>query len=96
MLPINGSNNSNIPVPNYNYDEAVDSLARFLLFLSDDLKMQYPQNKKVSLAYSIDARNLLCNLGLEVRTEYKSFNINEVTKHIAAGCIIYIDGRDLS
>lgn len=83
--------------PTYTYEQSLDSVAKLLYLLSVDLKMQYfvSNGIKTSGAYSVDAFNLLKKLKFDMQTNYASFNLNKVVEHLANGCYVYIDGRDM-
>lgn len=82
------------PEASLDYEKAVDSMAKILYWIGKDISMEYTE--KVSLAYSRDAYDLCCLLGLNIPSGYADFDINEVTKYLNDNHIVYLVGHDIN
>lgn len=78
----------------YTYEQAVDSMAKILYWIGKDVDMTYATNG--SSAYSYDAYMLCCNLGFTIPSGYASFDIEEITRYLKDGNIVYLRGQDIN
>ena len=79
-------------LPEYSYEQAVDSMAKLLYWIGKDVNMDYGINE--SDAASSDAYSLCVNLGFTIPSGYANFDILELTQYLSDGHIVYIRGRD--
>lgn len=83
----------NPPQPTYTYAEAEDLMAKFLYRIGDDVQMKYGVD--VSEAFSSTAFDMFKNLGFTISSGFSlvAFNIEDVTRFLRDGHIIYLRGR---
>ena len=79
-------------LPEYSYEQAVDSMAKLLYWIGKDVNMNYSTTS--SDAVSRDAYNLCVDLGFTIPSGFASFDILELTQYLSDGHIVYIRGRD--
>ena len=79
-------------LPEYSYEQAVDSMAKLLYWIGKDVNMNYSTTG--SGAVSRDAYNLCVDLGFTIPSGFASFDILELTQYLSDGHIVYIRGRD--
>ena len=79
-------------LPEYSYEQAVDSMAKLLYWIGKDVNMNYSTTG--SGAMSRDAYNLCVDLGFTIPSGFASFDILELTQYLSDGHIVYIRGRD--
>lgn len=88
-------NGNSTDIPQYTYEQAVDSMAKFLYWIGKDVDMNY--GTSASWAYSEDAYKLCYLLGFNIPTGYTSdFDIKEVTSYLKNNYIIYLRGTDIN
>ncbi len=83
--------------PEYTYEEAVDSMAKFLYWIGKDVNMKYGTDG--SSAFHIDAYDLCTSLGLlndESIRGFSSFDIIEITRLLKNDYILYLGGYEIS
>lgn len=81
-------------VPVYTYEQAVDSMAKLLYWIGQDVKMKYSTNG--SGAFSGDAHDLCKRLGFKLSTEYADVDMTAIVKHLKNKNIIYMRGSKIN
>ncbi len=80
--------------PEYSYEQAVDSMSKFLYWIGKDVNMSYTTSASSASSYS--AYSLCKNIKDVDNLEYIPFNINAITWLLKNGNIVYLRGTDIN
>lgn len=81
----------------YTYDEAIDNMAKIIYWIGKDINISHeldPQGNPQSKAKSDDVFTLFKEMGLNLQSEFETYNIEEIASHITNHCMVYLRGQD--
>lgn len=77
-------------LPEYTYEQAVDSMAKIIYWIGKDVNMYYRPTG--SGASSYDAFSLCKTLGFEIPSGYADFNLEKIIRYLEDKHIVYLRG----
>lgn len=76
--------------PTYTYAQAVDSMARLLYYVAEDIETVFTENS--SYTYPSNAFNLCKDLGYTIPTNYASYKFDKIIDYLCNDYIVFLVG----